>query len=307
MDHDDLQAERGAQDQGRAGSRDRDEDVSGPDHQVQGRLDHVGDRTRPAADRQHEHVLGRRTGAAQQPGRAAAQGSQGQGPVPGSGRDGIGRRVHRQRRADPHPAQDHPAHRHEDRLADPEAALNTGGSVRTLVPLAIAALLTACAVKPPPPPEEVRRQAMPNVAVDRPSWAAANGVSAGAVQPDWPHTFHAPQPDALVNEAIANNPDLRVAAARVEQAAQSLVIAQSALKPSLGIFGTGGGKTGGGGGDPSSALQAILLSASWELDLWGRIRYARNAAQEDLASAQADLKFARQSLAASVAKAWFTA
>src|SRR5262249_37104144 len=159
---------------------------------------------------------------------------------------------------------------------------------RTLVPLATAALLTACAVKPPPPAEEMRRQALPNVAVERPSWAAASGVSAETVQQDWLETFHDPQLDALVKAAIANNPDLSVAPARVEQAAQSLIIAQSALKPSLGIFGTGGGKTGGGGGDASSALQALLLSASWELDLWGRIRYARNAAREDLASAQAD-------------------
>jgi outer membrane protein, multidrug efflux system len=177
--------------------------------------------------------------------------------------------------------------------------------VRTLVSLATAALLTACAVKPPPPADEVRRQAMPNVGVDRP-WAAVAGSSAEAVQQDWLQTFNDPQLDALVKEAIVNNPDLRVAGARVEQAAQSLIIAQASLKPWLGIFGTGGGKTGGGG-DSSSALQAILLSASWELDLWGRVRYARNAAGEDLASVQADLQFARQSLAASVAKAWFTA
>jgi outer membrane protein, multidrug efflux system len=182
-----------------------------------------------------------------------------------------------------------------------------GGCVRTLVPLAIAFALTACAVEPPPPADEVRRQAMPNVAIDRPSWAAAAAVSGEPVQQDWLQTFNDPQLDALVKEAIANNPDLRVAAARVEQAAQSLIIAQSALKPSLGIFGTGGGKTGSGGGDASSALQALLLSASWELDLWGRVRYARNAAREDFASARADLEFARQSLAASVAKAWFTA
>jgi multidrug efflux system outer membrane protein len=50
-----------------------------------------------------------------------------------------------------------------------------------------------------------------------------------------------------------------------------------------------------------------MLFASWELDVWGRIRYGRNAAQQDLASAQADFAFARQSLAASVAKAWFSA
>jgi outer membrane protein, multidrug efflux system len=176
--------------------------------------------------------------------------------------------------------------------------------MRTLVPLAIAALLTAC-VADPPPAQDVRREALPNIALDR-QWAAAAGVSADSVQQEWLRTFNDPQLDALVQEALAHNPDLRVAGARVEQAAQSLIIAQAALRPWFGVFGTGGGKTGGGG-DSSSALQAIMLFASWELDLWGRIRYGRNAAQQDLLSVQADLEFARQSLAASVAKAWFTA
>ena len=176
--------------------------------------------------------------------------------------------------------------------------------MRTLVPLAIAALLTAC-VADPPPAEEVRRQALPNISLER-QWAAAGAASSEAVQQDWLRTFNDPQLDALVQEAIAHNPDLRITAARVEQAAQSLIVAQAALRPWFGIFGTGGGKTGGGG-DSASALQALMLFATWELDVWGRIRYGRNAAQQDFASAQADFQFARQSLAASVAKAWFTA
>ena len=133
--------------------------------------------------------------------------------------------------------------------------------MRTLVPLAIATLLTACAVKAPPPAEEMRKEALPDVVLDRPQWAAGAGVSADPVPQDWLHTFNDPQLDALVQEAIAHNPDLRVAGARVEQAAQSLIIAQSALRPQLGIFGTGGGKSGGGA-DSSSALQAIMLFAS---------------------------------------------
>jgi NodT family efflux transporter outer membrane factor (OMF) lipoprotein len=62
-----------------------------------------------------------------------------------------------------------------------------------------------------------------------------------------------------------------------------------------------------GGGDVSSALQGLSLGASWEPDLWGRLRYSRNAYEATYASAQADLEFARQSLAAMVAKSWFTA
>jgi NodT family efflux transporter outer membrane factor (OMF) lipoprotein len=62
-----------------------------------------------------------------------------------------------------------------------------------------------------------------------------------------------------------------------------------------------------GGGDVSSALQGLSLGASWEPDLWARMRYGRNAAQSTYASVQADYEFARQSLAATIAKSWFTA
>lgn len=171
--------------------------------------------------------------------------------------------------------------------------------------MAVTALCSGCAVDPPPAGEEIRKQALANIALDQP-WKAIADASPDMVQDDWLKSFDDPTLDALVREAIANNPDLRVAAARVEQAGQYLVVAQSALRPALGVFGTGGTKTGGGG-DATSALQALMLSASWELDLWGRLRYARNAAQQVYASAQSDFEFARQSLAASTAKAWFTA
>jgi outer membrane protein, multidrug efflux system len=176
---------------------------------------------------------------------------------------------------------------------------------RILAALATAALLSSCAVDPPPPAQEIRKQALPAITLDGP-WRADASLSAAGVQDDWLRSFNDPQLDALVREALANNTDLRVAAARVEQAAQYLVIAQSGLRPSIELFGTGGTKSGGGS-DTSSALQGVLLAASWELDLWGRLRYARNAAEQDLAAARADLEFAHQSLAASTAKAWFTA
>jgi NodT family efflux transporter outer membrane factor (OMF) lipoprotein len=178
---------------------------------------------------------------------------------------------------------------------------------RILCSMAAAVLLaSSCAVDPPPPAEQIRRQALPQIALDG-AWKADASASLGPVQDDWLRGFNDPQLDALAREAILNNPDLRVAAARVEQAAQYLVIAQSRLRPSVGVFGTGGTKSSGGGDTSAAALQGVLLAASWELDLWGRLRYARNAAREDLASARADLEFARQSLAASTAKAWFTA
>jgi multidrug efflux system outer membrane protein len=82
-------------------------------------------------------------------------------------------------------------------------------------------------------------------------------------------------------------------------------MAKAALRPAINLIGTGGLNMGGG--DVSSALQGASLGVSWEPDLWGRLRYGRNAAQAAHASAQADYEFARQSLAASTARSWFTA
>lgn len=183
-------------------------------------------------------------------------------------------------------------------------ARNITFGAATCIMAAVMTLLNGCATKPPPAAEEIRAQALGAIDLDRP-WRA--GAAADyPVQDDWLSSFNDPALDTLVREAIANNPDLRVAAARLEQAAQYLVIAQSALRPAIALSGTGGAKAGGGG-DSNSALQGVVIAASWELDLWGRVRYQRNAARETYASAQADFEFARQSLAAATAKAWFAA
>jgi len=171
--------------------------------------------------------------------------------------------------------------------------------------MAITAVLLAGCVADPPPPADIRKQALGEITLEHP-WKS--GIPAeGAVQDNWLASFGDTTLDALVREALVANPDLRVAGARMRQAAELLVQARAPLFPWVGVAGTGGVKDSGGGGDPSSALQGIVAAASWELDLWGRVRYARNAAAEDNVSAQADYEFARQSIAASVARAWFTA
>jgi NodT family efflux transporter outer membrane factor (OMF) lipoprotein len=60
------------------------------------------------------------------------------------------------------------------------------------------------------------------------------------------------------------------------------------------------------GGD-SSGLQGVGLFADWELDLWGRVRSERAATTAGYESAVADAEYARQSVAALVAKSYFLA
>ncbi len=183
------------------------------------------------------------------------------------------------------------------------------GSRNFFVAAACIAGLAACAVKAPPKPDEIRKDALQGTEV-RATWAAADvtgaDAAAAAISDNWLATFDDPQLTALVNEAIARNPDLRAAGAQVEQAAAYAHSAQAQLLPWFNLLGTGGVKAGGGS-DLSSALSGIMLGVSWEPDLWGRLRYGRNAADDNYASAQADFEFARQSLAAQVARSWFMA
>jgi multidrug efflux system outer membrane protein len=167
--------------------------------------------------------------------------------------------------------------------------------------LAAIVFIAACAVKAPPDRATIDAAAMPTVTVPA-AWTAA-GAGAGAVGDNWLVTFRDDQLTAAVVEAIANNADLRVGAARVEEAMLYAKLAGARLYPSVDLLARGGGKMSG----DNSGLQGAVLSVSWELDIWGRVRNGRAAATEDAQSAAADQEYARQSIAAAVAKNWFLA
>jgi NodT family efflux transporter outer membrane factor (OMF) lipoprotein len=67
------------------------------------------------------------------------------------------------------------------------------------------------------------------------------------------------------------------------------------------------GRSGGKATGSQGQLSGIVVAASWELDLWGRVRYGRAAADAQYASSQADERAARQAIVAALAKAWFLA
>lgn len=102
---------------------------------------------------------------------------------------------------------------------------------------------------------------------------------------------------------MAYNSDLQISAARVEAAEASARAAGAKLYPQLNFAGHGGGKSGGDG----SGTQGVGLFANWELDLWGRVRSGRNAAGAQYEATALDYRYARESIAALVAKSWFLA
>jgi NodT family efflux transporter outer membrane factor (OMF) lipoprotein len=170
---------------------------------------------------------------------------------------------------------------------------------RSIACAAVVAALAGCALKSPLPRENIAVQAMPNLAPPA-VWMATTGAP-GAVSDSWLASFNDPQLDALVAEALVYNADLRVAAARVEQAAAYVRLSGATLYPQVNLIAKGSL------GADSSGVQGIGLFVNWELDLWGRIRAGQAAAQDQYASAELDAEYARQSIAALVAKGWFLA
>ncbi|HEY6360062.1 MAG TPA: efflux transporter outer membrane subunit, partial [Vicinamibacterales bacterium] len=164
-----------------------------------------------------------------------------------------------------------------------------------------AATMAGCALKSPPDAAAIKEQALSTVQTAA-QWTAA-GAGAGAVVDGWLASFDDAGLTAAVTEAIAHNLDLQVAVTRVEQARLHAKLAGAKLYPSVDLLARGGGKLSGDG----SGLQGGVLSANWELDLWGRVRYGRAASAAQAAAAQADFEYARQSIAALVAKSWFLA
>jgi len=171
------------------------------------------------------------------------------------------------------------------------------------VPAAVttAILLTsACVLKKPPDTAAITREGMSAVGVPG-QWQAA-GAGAGTLSDNWVAAFRDDQLGAAIGEAIANNADLRVGVERVDQAMLYAQLAGAKLYPSVDLLMRRGGKMSDGSG-----LKGAVLSTTWELDVWGRVRYGRAAAGADAASVASDFEFARQSMAALVAKNWFLA
>ncbi|WP_043648248.1 efflux transporter outer membrane subunit [Chitinilyticum litopenaei] len=160
------------------------------------------------------------------------------------------------------------------------------------LPALLLLALSGCALQPVPTSGELREQQLP-VLAERGNWSAQ--AIAGDPQRGWLADFNDPQLLALVQEAVGNNRDLLRAAARIEQARAMVAVNGGELYPAIGLKGVGG----------KSDTQILQLAASWEVDLWGRVRAQARAADAQLAATQADFAWAEQLVASTTARYWF--
>lgn len=112
----------------------------------------------------------------------------------------------------------------------------------------------------------------------------------------------------LIGQALANNRDLRIAAANVAAARAQVRVTRSAQFPAIGVTGsadyTDGGNSGGvaGAGRESYALQAGV--SAFELDLFGRLANATAAERDRAFATEATARTVRLALIADLAEAW---
>ena len=193
-----------------------------------------------------------------------------------------------------------------------------GPGSRLAAPLAAALLLSACAApvfqqpKLDVPAAFKEGQDPVRTAADGSRWQPARPAEA---QPrgEWWLAFGDPALNALVAEATRNNASLAVAAARVRQARAIAGIAQADRSPQLGL-GAGAQRTRpsareaglppGTGVAPVSTYTASL-SASYEVDLFGRVAAGVQAARQDAGAVEASYRSVLLSLQADVAQTWF--
>jgi multidrug efflux system outer membrane protein len=133
----------------------------------------------------------------------------------------------------------------------------------------------------------------------------------GAADTLWWTGFGDPTLDELVTEALANNDDLRIAAARVDEFHGSKVTTRAPLMPSLGYAASSGQQqpsefVAGPGNDTVINSSAAGLTAGWEIDIWGRVRNLTTAADADWRASEADRRAAVRSLVSALTSGYVT-
>jgi NodT family efflux transporter outer membrane factor (OMF) lipoprotein len=168
------------------------------------------------------------------------------------------------------------------------------------VAIAIVGCLAGCATVSP--------QLTPTVPIAD-TWNEAAPTDAAGVSPTWWASFGSTELQSLVDRALAGSPDLAIASERVRQAEEQVRVVGASLFPMLTLdAGTSSHRTstvGGAKGAVGDGAGNLALTASYELDLWGRNRANTRSAESSATAAQFDRDTAQVTLVAGVATSYF--
>ena len=171
---------------------------------------------------------------------------------------------------------------------------------RKAVGLAVAIALAGCATVSP--------TLQPNVTAPA-QWNEAAAQPSAPLSTEWWSTFNSEELKRLVDAALADSPDLAIAAERVRQAEAQVQIAGASLFPVLDLGAGTSRRITDREGRPSQRSDAsnVSFSASYELDVWGRNAANVRSADASFRASAFDRDAARLTLVAGVATSYFEA
>jgi outer membrane protein, multidrug efflux system len=123
----------------------------------------------------------------------------------------------------------------------------------------------------------------------------------------WWQLFRDPTLEGLIREALEKNQDLALAAARVQESQAVARGAAGPLWPQVGVVANGSYGQASKKNYPGATAQASFgldAAVSWELDLWGRVRSARDQAEAISIATEEDRRAVVLSLVSGVAQAY---
>ena len=151
-------------------------------------------------------------------------------------------------------------------------------------------------------------------AIDAPkSFRFEDKAAADVANTAWWEQFQDPVLNDLIKTALAENKDVKIAAARIEEFLGRYGTTRSQLYPQVGANANGQRQRASQnapplaltpGVDPISSIFQATLSASWELDIWGRIRRLTEAARADLLASEEGRRATILTLVSSVAASY---
>ena len=121
----------------------------------------------------------------------------------------------------------------------------------------------------------------------------------------WKTMFTDPKLQVLIEEALSNNFDLQIAAARIKQAEANFRQSKAALFPTLDVNGSAAYNSSGGFDDYSEAYN-LSAGSSWELDIWGKLRSTKRAYLNALLESEAYKRSVQTQLIADIASYYYT-
>lgn len=172
---------------------------------------------------------------------------------------------------------------------------------RHLLALAAAVVLAGCAVSPA---YEVPAAAAPQAFKEAAGWQPAAPADTLERGPWWT-LFGDAQLNQLADSIEVSNQNVAEAIAAYEQARALVREQRASLFPTVNL--TGSGTRSGGGGEQQTANNyRAAIGASWEADVWGKLRAGVTGADASAAASAADLAAARLSAQGELATNYFS-